>query len=302
MLEIDVEWTIERADDAEQFAGAVKGFLMEDEAVHNVALGLLETLQSEANPYDGDNLMAYVQSDGRVGGVAIRTPPYPGLLSRVVDADAAVRLLDALVSKYPELDGLNVPEQTASPVLAHLESLGFESRIGMHQRLYRTARVDEPAEIAGEWRLAEDADRELVAEWIQQFQVEVDELSDEEVKGNSQQRVDAFIGKRDVFLWIVEGRPVSMAIYAGRSPHGVRIGYVYTPPAHREHGYASAVTAAATREALQHDSDYCFLYTDLANDTTNSIYPAIGYEPVSDLFSYELTPPKFDGTVPSDSS
>jgi len=52
-----------------------------------------------------------------------------------------------------------------------------------------------------------------------------------------------------------------------------RIGPVYTPPEHRGHGYAAAVTAAAARGALERGARQVLLYTDLANPTTNRLYP-----------------------------
>jgi predicted GNAT family acetyltransferase len=58
----------------------------------------------------------------------------------------------------------------------------------------------------------------------------------------------------------------------------VRINFVYTPPAHRGRGYASACVAALTRRMLDEGRRYCFLFTDLSNPTSNGIYRAIGYE------------------------
>jgi predicted GNAT family acetyltransferase len=60
-----------------------------------------------------------------------------------------------------------------------------------------------------------------------------------------------------------------------------RIGPVYTPPEHRGHGFASSVTAAASRDILD-AGDIACLYTDLANPTSNRIYQALGYRRVLD--------------------
>jgi predicted GNAT family acetyltransferase len=57
---------------------------------------------------------------------------------------------------------------------------------------------------------------------------------------------------------------------------------VYTPPELRGRGYASALTAALTEQLLQRRR-FCYLYTDLANPTSNSIYRRIGYRPVTDI-------------------
>jgi uncharacterized protein len=65
---------------------------------------------------------------------------------------------------------------------------------------------------------------------------------------------------------------------------------VYTPPDLRGRGYGSAVTAHATQEQLAAGRDYCFLYTDLANPTSNKIYMNIGYERVCDSAEYAFGP------------
>ena len=85
------------------------------------------------------------------------------------------------------------------------------------------------------------------------------------------------------YLWELDGTPVSMCQAAGPTPHGIRIGAVYTPPDRRRRGYASAITAAVSREHLGDGRRWCFLFTDLANPTSNRIYQAIGYRPIRDF-------------------
>ena len=72
----------------------------------------------------------------------------------------------------------------------------------------------------------------------------------------------------------------------GATPNGIRIGPVYTPPDRRGHGYASALTAGASQDQLDRGRRFVFLFTDLANPTSNKIYQAIGYEPVCDVDAY----------------
>jgi predicted GNAT family acetyltransferase len=80
-----------------------------------------------------------------------------------------------------------------------------------------------------------------------------------------------------------------MAGYAGPTPHGIRIGPVYTPPGQRGRGYASACVARLSQDMLDAGRTYCFLYTDLTNPTSNHIYQQIGYEPVCDVAEYRFT-------------
>ena len=78
---------------------------------------------------------------------------------------------------------------------------------------------------------------------------------------------------------------------AGRSrptPNGTTVNYVFTPPEHRNRGYASACVAALSQLLLDKGYRYCFLSTDLANPTSNKVYRAVGYEPVCDFDEYEF--------------
>jgi len=85
-----------------------------------------------------------------------------------------------------------------------------------------------------------------------------------------------------MWLWEVDGEPVSTAWLSAPVAGVTRISGVYTPPERRGHGYASGVVAAASQHALDAGVDACMLYTDLANPTSNKIYQALGYRPVCD--------------------
>jgi predicted GNAT family acetyltransferase len=69
----------------------------------------------------------------------------------------------------------------------------------------------------------------------------------------------------------------------------VRVGPVYTPPALRRRGYASALVAAVSQGALDAGAKQCSLYTDQANPTSNKIYAAVGYRPIADVTLYKFT-------------
>ena len=73
-----------------------------------------------------------------------------------------------------------------------------------------------------------------------------------------------------------------MAGVTGPTPHGIRVGPAHTLPADCGHGFASAVTAAASQVQLDWRRRLPLL-TDLSNPTSNKIYQAIGYEPVIDI-------------------
>jgi predicted GNAT family acetyltransferase len=135
----------------------------------------------------------------------------------------------------------------------------------------------------------EPGDRDVVADWMIAF---VSEATPEEPPSLADARaaIDRWIRQESAFgyLWLDHGQPVSLAGARGETPNGIRIGPVYTPPAHRGHGYASAVTAAASQDQLDRGRRFCFLFTDLSNPTSNKIYQAIGYEPMCDVDMYRF--------------
>ncbi len=83
-------------------------------------------------------------------------------------------------------------------------------------------------------------------------------------------------------LWAADGAPVSMAMLRAPAAGVSRIGPVFTPRTHRDHGYGSAVTAAAAGLARESGVDDVVLFADLANPVSNAIYQRIGFEPVID--------------------
>ena len=93
-----------------------------------------------------------------------------------------------------------------------------------------------------------------------------------------------------VAIW-EDGEAVSLSGYGARTPHGIRIGPVYTPPELRGRGYASALVASLTQQLLSGGRDFCFLFTDLANPTSNSIYQRVGYRPVTDIEVWKFEAP-----------
>ena len=91
------------------------------------------------------------------------------------------------------------------------------------------------------------------------------------------------------WLWRVDGEPVSLSGHGNPTGTGIRIGPVYTPPEHRRQGYASALVAAQSEWLLSNGYRFCFLYTDLANPTSNAIYERIGYRQVAESVAYKFS-------------
>lgn len=187
--------------------------------------------------------------------------------------------LPALAAALPATRALGGPP----PVVARLVELLDRPVVDViDERLFRCDRVRAPAGVPGAARRATPADAELLAAWRAPYLVDV---FGRVPPGTDLAAWSTQALAGGTWMWVdPAGRPVAHA--AVRPPqHGVvRIGPVYTPPEHRGHGYASAVTAHAATEALASGA-VPVLMTDLANPTSNRIYEAIGFRPVEDRTS-----------------
>jgi predicted GNAT family acetyltransferase len=158
----------------------------------------------------------------------------------------------------------------------------------MEERIFELAEVIPPLPVNGAIRAATPDDRPLLVDWLTAFGREA--LGEDDATRVAASVDDWLAGKgRSLWLWD-DGGPRSLTGVGGRTPNGTRIGPVYTPPDHRGRGYASALVAAVSQAQLDAGLKFCFLYTDLTNRTSNKIYQAIGYRPVTDALRIDFHP------------
>ena len=271
---------VRRFDHADAFLDAAEAFLVEREAEHNLILGVAANLRDVPEEFTGSPYLATVMIDGRVVAAAIQTPPFNVVLSEIDDPGAIALLADDLAER--DLPGALGPvEHVRAFVDARLARGGPPARLEVSERIFRLTEVRPLPAVPGRLRRADGRDRDLVLDWIDAFMREVMEPADPSEVAAMTDRWLAGRG-RTLYLW-EDGGVVSLAGIGSRTPHGIRIGPVYTPPQARGQGYASALVAAMSRAALDAGRTFCFLFTDLANPTSNHIYQTIGYEPVRDV-------------------
>ena len=256
-------------------------FLLADEARHNLPLGILAFTRDHPNVYP--ELEGWIVRDGpRIIGLAVQTPPYNLILARPIDDRALGALASSIPSELPGVVGA-VPEVDGFAE-AWTSRHGVTATVRFEQCIYALEQLLPHRPTAGGMRIAGDGDRALAIGWTREFTAEAmhqDDADTERIERSVDARLDS-ASPGGIGLWEVDGKPVSLASFGGPTPNGMRIGPVYTPPEHRGHGYGTAVTAAASRLLLDRGVRFCFLYTDLANPTSNQIYLRIGYEPVCD--------------------
>lgn len=251
---------------------------MRAEAEHNLILGIASQLAS-AGPLDPTVLLATVERRG-VEGCAFRTPPHKLGLTRM-PRGAIPPLVNLVATLYPTLPAvLGPPDEAEELAGLWAARTGVTAVPGLRQGIYQLEAVVPPPPSPGSLRVAGPGDRPVVEEWLAAFAEDTGTMVGDPA-ATARERVEA----GTVFLWD-DGRPVAMAACAAKTPHGARVGYVYTPPAQRGRGYATALVAGLSDRLLRSGLRFCCLYTDLSNPVSNRIYQRIGYEWVCDVMDY----------------
>lgn len=276
-----------RARDPDDLDRLAFDFLAAREAEHNLLFGIVAGILAGA--YKTEPYFAVVRDGERVVAVALRTPPFNLVLSVIDDPGALDLIVADAYSLWPDLIGVLGAKDDARGFAAL-----WDRRAGAHpslrtaERIFQLHRVIPPRPAPGRLRRAEPADRELVTDWLIAFGAEALGVAQDRVETAAfADRFIAGLGARELSLWDDDG-PVSLTGAAAVTPNGSRIGPVYTPPGLRGHGYASALVAAVSQSQLDRGRRFCFLFTDLANPTSNQIYRSIGYEPVCDVDEYRF--------------
>jgi hypothetical protein len=280
-----------------EFLKRARGPLEEREAENNLIIGIPARAAEQSGAYGPHPIyLATVDEGDRMIAAAVRTPPHRVIVYSALGADPdPLRLIldDILAfgadfppdSPAAQLTGVNAHSDTAL-AFATLwsEASGKSFTPGMRLRIYELREVFPPEDVPGSLRSASESELDLLAEWVYRFNVDcglppIDEREARDVAGR-------YLLNGNVFFWVVEGRPVSMAGRGRHSSHGITVNLVYTPPELRGRGYASACVAALSQQLLDAGWEFCNLYTDLANPISNSIYQRIGYRPVCDSNEY----------------
>lgn len=274
-----------RLDDAAAFLAEAEPLLLADEARHNLILGIAGTIRDTPDLYPLRSLWL-VREDGEVVGAALRTPPYNVILARPRSQRPLAALADAIREDLPGTVGTE-PEVHEFAELWSRQT-GVAARTNMRQGVFALEQVEPPPATPGSARVATADDRELLLRWWIDFGEEVLHEGGpgrERAPQSVDHKLSSLTG--GFLLWEDGGETVSLAGWGGPTPNGIRIGPVYTPPELRGRGYATALTADLSQQLLDGrlfagGRRFCFLYTDLANPTSNAIYERIGYRRVAE--------------------
>ena len=251
--------------------------------------GILRRLVDEPNAW-GETTILIGSGDDGPQAITQMTGSHPVLIVGFTDP----RTLDhgALVAAMKDAGrlppGVNGAERWAEPYAEAWRATGATTEVGRRSRAFELRTVRPPRMPAGRMRTATDHDHPLMVEWVMAFGDDIGETIE---RSAAEHWVTTMTAAHDLAVWERGGEPVSIAAVNRRTPASSCIAYVYTPPALRGNGYASAVVAELSQRELDAGREWCSLFTDLANPTTNHIYAEIGYEPKTDFVHYLLTHP-----------
>jgi uncharacterized protein len=278
-----------RPEDAVAFLRLAGPLLERDEARNQLPLGIAGNLTARPDAFEVVRFWVVRDGDEPVAA-AVRTEPFNLVLGDPSSEVALGPLLEAIVEDDPEVPGVvgNVPfVEAAAQRLAGAS--GRTAERVLSEGVYGLTSVRDIARAPGEPRTAVRDDRALLLAWLRAF---ADEslAHPEETFRHMEHHLESRFGSEGTGFWLWEdgGQPVSLAGFSGPTRTGIRIGPVYTPPEHRRRGYATTLVADLSSWLLGHGHRACFLYTDLANPTSNRIYVEIGYERVCDAMEFSF--------------
>jgi uncharacterized protein len=273
--------------DAASFLERTRDAMLANESANNLILGISVRLERHPERIRIPPLLAAVEDeDHKLVLAAVMTPPRKLMLCSFGETHlgACRKLAQGMLNlgwKVPGVTGEAGAAKGFAQVWGKLS--GRKVHPGMCERVYELREVIEPPPVPGRLRQATTVDQERVADWLWAFQREA--IGGDETESEIRETARTKVLDGDIYLW-EDGQTVAMAGRNRPVVHSISVGPVYTPPAQRGKGYASNLVAGLSSALLAQGWQYCNLYTNLANPTSNAIYVNIGYKPVCDFDEY----------------
>jgi hypothetical protein len=259
----------------------VEPWLMRKEDVNSQIISIAHVLATPDHPFREPIYLASVKKQGAVVGCAIAASP-DGLELTEMPKSLAVLLVPSAAERRPGLPWVGGPPEPALAFAsAWAERHGSNWRVRHNFVEFRLDEIIEPRPAPGALRLAEAADWPLLRTWAPDYAAATNAPVD--VAGFLERR----LRRRELYVWDHEG-PKALVAISGNTPSSARVSAVYTPPPHRNRGYASNGVAAASRLALETGAAFCVLFAEREPAQLSRIYRAIGYRPIRDHLMIEL--------------
>lgn len=257
---------------ARTFVDVARPVYAADPVRHTAALTALRSVERHGRIA----VAAAVHHEGRLHGALVGDESFP-IATSGLPGDAAPAVARSLADAGVVLDSVRGPRPEAAAFAdAWSQVTGAEVAGSPSRWLYELGTLTEPNGVRGQAQLITDDDLPLLARWQEAFADELAAMAHGETLSSNSTSWSLDDGDR-YGVWWVDGEPVTMAL-ARRPESGMsRISYVYTPPEHRGHGYASALTAAVSRWVRDAGTPHVVLFADVDNPVSNRIYQRLGF-------------------------
>lgn len=263
-------------NNVEDFRSVAEPYLLRHEARNNLLLSLISYMAGTHHETGAAHYWTVLDGD-LIVGVALRTGDGRALVFSEMPPSCIVLLAADVKKHIPTLSEINGPVEV---VEAFAAAFGRKTSLFMHLGAYSCASAVIPKVTTGGFRKATFDDLELLIDWNEALHLESMGAAD----GDHRVMVKAKIDQRLLFLWVDgDQRPVCQTYRAAPTANGIRISGVYTPKDLRGRGYASSLVAHVTKSLLDSGYKFVFLYTDMANPTSNSIYQRVGYRQFGEM-------------------
>ncbi len=277
-------------EEISKFYDLVLEFLVNREAEYSLLFSILNTIKINPSRYGEDKpILITVIEIEEIKLVALRTPPFNLALSFTDDLESITALTKELLIRNMELPGV-VGFKAGADKFAKLwcNIKNLQLILIRNEKIFKLQTVAK--ETLGKRQLVagDKSNQILILNWAKEFMLEALPESDDVSIKRNQNAIMEDIKKDKIFLLIEEEEVVSMARKAGKTPNGNLVNFVYTPLHLRNQGYATECVAKLSQILLEEGNNFCFLFTDLMNPTSNSIYQKIGYRPVIDVDEYKF--------------
>lgn len=263
---------------------AIQEHLEQAEAENGLFLGVLSSLQ--AQPPAKQPFMAHIRSGTKTLGAAffhelnLIVTPHPTEAWRAI----ATQLRELQID-IPGVIGFAPSAQCMAEAWAKVR--GCEAILRREERIYQLFQVNPIPEVRGRARLVTERDVDTLVAWLFGFFQDITP-KESTTLDHAKKRAKEYLESQSTFFWEVDGVSVAMARLCRPTVHGISVSAVYTPPQYRRQGYATALVAAVSTEGLHRKKQFCVLFTDRMNPTSNAIYQKVGYKPVCEFRNYSF--------------
>ncbi|UCD02573.1 MAG: GNAT family N-acetyltransferase [Promethearchaeota archaeon] len=263
---------------------------MKNEAENNLIFSILNTIKINPKRYGEEKpILITVSENNELKLVSLRTPPYNQLLSYTDDLKSIDILAETLLQKKMDLPGvLGLKEGAKKFTKLWCKNKKLKSQLIRNERVYKLEKVVEETLGDRDFIRGTEENQTLILNWAKDFILEALPETEESKITRSLEALVKDIKNKKIFLLMDENEVVSMARKAGKTPNGNLVNLVYTPPELRRRGYATECVAKLSKYLLDEGNKFCFLFTDLINPISNSIYQKIGYRQVIDVDEYRF--------------